>query len=93
MTSENQQDDQTEGLRKDNKIIVNGREKVVASDELSFDDVVGLAFDTPPSGPNIMITVSYRNSAGRPPNGTLVAGGIVKVQDGTVFNATATDKS
>lgn len=93
MTTENQQADQTEGPRKNNKIIVNGREKVVASDELSFDDVVGLAFDTPPSGPNIMITVSYRNSAGRPPNGTLVAGGIVKVQDGTVFNATATDKS
>ena len=75
------------------EITVNGREKVVTSGELSFDEVVRLAFDPPPSGPYIMITVTYRNGAGRPREGTLGAGQSVKVQDGTVFNVTATDKS
>ena len=80
-------------------IIVNGRERVVSSsalssnDELSFDAVVRLAFDPPPSGPDIMFTVSYRNGAGRPPEGRLVAGQSVKVKNGTVFNVTLTDKS
>ena len=80
-------------------IIVNGREKVVPSNELSpdgelsFEKVVSLAYDTPPSGPNIVFTMSYRNGAGRPPDGRLVAGRSVKVQDGTIFNVSFTDKS
>ena len=81
------------------KIVVNGREKVVPSGELSSDkeisfrQVVGLAFDPPPSGPGIVFTVSYRNGAGRPPDGRFVAGKSVKIQDGTVFNVSFTDKS
>ena len=81
------------------KIIVNGRERVLSSSELSpdgelsFDQVVRLAFDPPPSGPYIVFTMSYRNGAGRPPSGRLVAGQSVKVQDGTVFNVSFTDKS
>ena len=80
-------------------LIVNGREKAVPSSdlspdgELSFDQVVRIAFDPPPSGPNIVITVTYRNGAGRPPEGRLLAGQSVKVQDGTIFNVTPTDKS
>ncbi len=80
-------------------IVVNGREKTVQSTELSsdgelsFDRVVGLAFDPPPSGPDIEFTMSYRNGAGRPPSGRLVAGESVKVQDGTVFNVSFTDRS
>ncbi len=75
------------------EIIVNGRKKVVTSSELSFDEVVKLAFDPPPSGPDIVFTMSYRNGAGRPPDGRLVAGQSVKVQDGTVFNVSYTDRS
>ena len=80
-------------------IVVNGREKAVAiselttNGELSFDKVVRIAFDPPPSGPNIIITVTYRNSAGRPRDGRLSSGQNVKVQDGTIFNVTPTDKS
>ena len=74
-------------------IIVNGREKVVESEELTYDQVVNLVFNPPPSGPNIMIKVSYRDGAGRPPTGELVPGNDVKIKNGTVFNVTATDKS
>ncbi len=80
-------------------IVVNGRERVIPSSELSsdgelsFKQVVILAFDPPPSGPDIVFTVSYRNGGGRPPDGRLVAGRSVKVQDGMVFNVSFTDKS
>ena len=80
-------------------IVVNARERNIPSSELSpngelsFEQIVRLAFDQPPSGPDIVFTMSYRNGAGRPPEGSLVAGQSVKVQDGTVFNVTFTDKS
>ena len=80
-------------------IVVNAREKVVASEELSpdgelsFDQVVGLAYDPVPSGQYIEFTMSYRNSLGRPPDGRLFVGQSVKIQNGTVFNVTYTDRS
>ena len=80
-------------------IIVNGREKVIPASELSsdgelsFDQVVRLAFDPRPSGPDIVFTMSYRNGGGRPLEGRLSAGQRVKVRDGTVFNVSYTDKS
>ena len=74
-------------------IFVNGREKVVKSHELTYEEVLKLAFDPPPSGPDVYIKVSFRNGAGRPPEGTLRPGQSAKIQDGTVFDATATNRS
>ena len=80
-------------------IVVNGREKVIPSaelsseGELSFEQAVRLAFDPPPSGSDIVFTVSYRNGAGRPSDGRLVAGKSVKIEDGTIFNVSFTDRS
>ncbi len=80
----------------DNKtitIIVNGRQKVVADKEISFAEIVALAFDNPPTGPNIVFTITYRRGHGNKPEGTLVEGEPVKVKEGMIFNVTATDKS
>jgi hypothetical protein len=74
-------------------IIVNGRPKEVTEKELSFAEIVALAFDNPPTGPNIVFTVTYRRGHGNKPEGTLVEGETVKVKDGMIFNVTATDKS
>ena len=74
-------------------IIVNGREKTVEDEELTFDQVVALAFDDPPKGEFICFTITYRQAGGRRPEGTLVEGESVKVRDGTVINVTVTDKS
>ena len=81
------------GSNKDSTIIVNGREKVVSEKELSFTQIVALAFDTPPTGPNIVLTVTYRRGHGNKPEGTLIEGETVKIKDGMIFNVTATDKS
>ncbi len=74
-------------------IIVNTVEKPVTTKELSFTQVVALAFDPVPSGPNWVFTITYRRGEGNKPEGTLTAGETVKVKDGMIFNVTATDKS
>ena len=82
-----------QGQNKEFTIIVNGRQKTVTTKDLTFDQVVALAFDNPPTGPNIVFTITYRRGEGNKPEGTLVEGGTVKVKDGMIFNVTATDKS
>src|ERR1035438_7717777 len=74
-------------------IIVNGRKKVVAKKQLTFDEIVALAFDPVPTGPNIMFTITYRHGPHGNPEGTLIEGGSVKIKNGMIFNVTATDKS
>ncbi|MBN8911050.1 MAG: multiubiquitin domain-containing protein [Rhizobiales bacterium] len=78
---------------KDITIVVNGREKTVTGKELSFAQLVALAFDTPPTGENIVFTITYRRGQGEKPEGSLVEGETVKIKKGMIFNVTATDKS
>lgn len=74
-------------------IIVNAREKKVTTEELSYDQVVALAFNNnPPTGPNVLITVTYRNAA-EEKQGTLSPEQSVEVKNGTIFNVKATDRS
>jgi hypothetical protein len=79
--------------RDDFKVIVNGREREVDHRRLTFEEVVRLAFDPVPTGPNVVLTVSYRHAA-EDRKGTLIEGQSVEIKNhGTVFNVTATDKS
>lgn len=74
-------------------IIINGRAVTVDEKKLSFDELIRLAFDTPPTGENICITVTYRNGPRKNPEGMMIDGDVVKLKSGMVFNVTATDKS
>lgn len=75
-------------------IIINGRKKEVAKKDLSYMDVVNLAYDnSPPTGPNIVFAITYRRGHGDKPEGSLVEGQSVKVKEGMIFNVTPTDKS
>lgn len=78
---------------KEFNIIVNGRQKVVSAKEISFAEIVALAFDNPPTGPYIIFTVTYRRGSGNKPEGTLVEGETVKIKEGMIFDVTCTDKS
>jgi Multiubiquitin len=73
-------------------IVVNGRQRTVAQKEITFDEVVKLAFDNPPSGENVVFSVTYRRAEGNK-SGTLEEGGEIKVKEGMIFDVTATDKS
>jgi hypothetical protein len=76
------------------KVIVNGSEKEVVKGELTFEQVVSLAFSNPFTNPNIIYTVAYRRGHGEKPQGTMVQGGDpVKVKEDMIFDVTATDKS
>lgn len=82
-----------EGSHHSYTIVVNGQQKTVEAGELSFDQVVALAFDPVPTGPNVMFTITYRRGHGDKPEGTLTEGESVKVKEGMIFDVTATDKS
>lgn len=85
--------DEAKSATKVDTVIVNGVQKEVTTKELTFDQVVDLAFNPRPSGPYWVFTVTYRRGHGDKPEGTLEPGGSVKVKDGMIFNVTATDKS
>jgi hypothetical protein len=67
-------------------IVINGTQHTVSDKKLSYEQVVGLAYDgNPPTGANVMIVVTYaRGESGQ--KGTLVAGQEVPVHKGMVFN-------
>jgi hypothetical protein len=79
------------GGPKDITIIINGTPHVVAKEEMTFREVIALAGLA--SGPNVSYTLTYRKGHGNKPEGSMVEGGSIKVKDGMIFNATATDKS
>lgn len=73
-------------------IIVNARKKTVPGPEVTFEQIVGLAFDTPPGGDNLTITVAYRKGEGGR-EGTLRPGESIKVKEGMIFDVSATNRS
>jgi hypothetical protein len=78
----------------DTTIVVNAQEKTVAAKEITFEQLVDLAYDgNPPQGENWVFTLTYRRGADESPQGSLVKGASVKVKKGMVFNVTATDKA
>lgn len=80
--------------QKEFTIVVNGTPQKVKTDDVSFAQIVNLAYNgQPPSGPDYVFTVTYRNAAGKKREGTLTVGQTVEIKDGTIFNVTATNKS
>jgi hypothetical protein len=78
---------------KEFKIIVNGREKVVATERLSFNEVVSLGISVQPTGTNILFTITYENGPHANPEGTLMQGATVKIKNGMRFDVSATNQS
>jgi hypothetical protein len=77
----------------DFEIIVNARPRIVHEEDVTFEQVVQLAFPGP-HGPTIMFSMTYRHAVSKPHAGELGPGGVVEVKKkGTIFNVTKTDKS
>lgn len=74
-------------------IIVNGRPREVAPGDIGFEQLVGLAFPTPPVGQQLSFTVSFRKGPQPRPEGSILPGQSVHVVEGMTFHVTATDKS
>ncbi|MCX4175653.1 MULTISPECIES: multiubiquitin domain-containing protein [Paraburkholderia] len=81
-------------LHPDNQvtIYINGTPKVVQKERLTFDEIVALAFDSPPTGDGVQFTVQYsRGQSGS--KGSLVEGQSVQVKEGMEFDVTPTNRS
>lgn len=74
-------------------IIVNTREKIVEGKVVTYDQIIALAFENPPTGEFIEITIAYRDGPGPNETGTLQVGGSVRIKKEMIFDVTATDKS
>lgn len=62
-------------------------------DNISFEEVVTLAFGSYSDDPNVVYTVTYSRGEDHKKEGSLVKGENVKVKDGMIFNVTQTNKS
>lgn len=71
---------------------VNGTKHDVHDHHVTFQQIVDFADDLP-RGANITYSVTYQFADQKPDAGVLAEAGRVKIQDGTKFDVTATDKS
>jgi hypothetical protein len=69
------------------KIIVNGNATEVEGEEISYDDVVRIAYNGRVVGSP---SITFHQGAGPSENGTLPTGGTVRIKEGTVFNVAST---
>lgn len=80
------------GQNKEHTIIVNGREKKFVGKEISFKQVVELAFGTYEDKEDIAYTVTYSKGEDKK-EGTMTVGTSVKVKSEMIFNVTKTNRS
>ena len=80
--------------RKEVSIFVNGGEpQEVEKDDITYDEVVTLAFPDFPQHPERTYSVTYERGQGDKPAGILSPGGTVKVKDGMRFKVKHTGES
>ena len=72
-------------------VIVNGQRREVEGEQLSYEQVVRLAF--PNVDPHTAYTVTYDKGPKENREGSMDAGDKVRIQNGMVFNVSATSKS
>lgn len=74
-------------------IIVNARSHVWKEIDISFEQLVALAFGSYDNNPNKGYTVTYSRGWDPKSEGTMVKGAVVRVKNKMIFDVTATDKS
>lgn len=74
-------------------IIVNGTPHEEEKNEITYDEVVTLAFLDFPQHPERTYSVTYERGQGNKPTGILSPGGKVKVKEGMTFKVKHTGQS
>lgn len=88
---ENSKSDLAPGQNKVVSIIVNGRPKEVTGHQISYAEIVALAFPGTPGSDTTDFTVTYSSPHGK--DGTLVSGQQTPIKEGMVCNVTKTNRS
>jgi hypothetical protein len=74
------------------EVIVNAEPHDVPKGDITFETLVDIAYPNPPTGPNIVFTVTYSKGEGGK-QGSLTPGTSVKAKEGMVFVVRVTDRS
>ncbi|MHA3788273.1 multiubiquitin domain-containing protein [Flavobacterium hauense] len=74
-------------------IIVNARLHIWKEVNISFEQLIVLAFGSYDNNPNKGYTVTYSRGWEPKPEGTMVKGSVVHIKNKMIFDVTATDKS
>lgn len=78
---------------KEVEIFVNSRPKTVTGKEISYTDVVKLAFSDAFQNPNTVYTVTYKHGENTKPEGSMVDGDSVKLKKEMRFHVAFTTRS
>lgn len=87
----NSHSDQAPGQNKTSMIVVNGRQREVIGQKISYTQVVQLAFPDDQASVDIEYTVAYANPHGK--DGTLVNEQETHITEGMIFNVSKTNRS
>lgn len=91
-STQEQEEDRGSGRERDYDIVVNGEPFTVEEQEVTWEQVIKLAYPEPPFA-EPLYTVTFRR-AQKPREGTLVEGQSVLVhKKGTAFSVVVTDRS
>ena len=74
-------------------VVVNGRPQHLPKAEVSFEELVALAYPDRPPTLSEMFTVTYRHGPAERPEGSLAPTQTMRSISGASYNVTATDKS
>ncbi|PSG88191.1 multiubiquitin domain-containing protein [Aurantibacter aestuarii] len=74
-------------------IIVNGTPHEEEKNDITYDEVVTLAFPDFPQHPERTYSVTYERGQGNKPTGILSPGGKVRVKEGMIFKVKHTGQS
>ncbi len=79
--------------KKETVIIVNGTAKQWPKRQISFEEIITLAYGQYIDKPTMVYTVAYEDGPKQNREGSLIKGQVVFVKNKMIFHATATDKS
>lgn len=74
-------------------IYINGTPKVIQKERLTFEEIVALAFNNPPTGDGVQFTVQYSRGHSNDSKGSLIEGQSVQAKEGMEFDVTPTNRS
>lgn len=74
-------------------ILVSGDPHTWNKAQISFEEIIILAYGTYDNNPNVVYTVAFEDGPKQNPEGSMIKGTAVYVKHKMIFHATATDKS
>ena len=79
--------------KKNVTIIVNGTPHETPKDDITYAEVVEMAFPEYKNHPERIYSITYRRGQGNKPEGILSPGSTAKVKEGMIFSVSETSQS